>query len=276
MDTSDLGMRMKEYEDANKVYLTRRIPVMIRVDGRAFHTYTKGFERPFDKILTDAMQMTMKYLCENIPGCVLGYTQSDEISLLLIDYKTRNSGAWYNYVRRKVETAAASMATMAFNQMFSEIVMRRSIIELSECENDFDKVVVMDKYEKYMRKAGWASFDARAFNIPEFEVENEFIWRQSDCVRNSIQSVGHANFTDKELDHKNMNMIQDMLMTQKGINWNNFPVHLKRGSCCIKVPKVFNEGTEKEFTRNKWTIDTNIPIFTQDRSYISNCIVVEK
>lgn len=276
MDTSDLGKRMKEYEDANKVYLTRRIPVMIRVDGRAFHTYTKGFERPFDEILTKAMQMTMKYLCENIPGCVLGYTQSDEISLLLIDYRTRNSGAWYNYVRRKVETAAASMATMAFNQVFSELVMMRSLTELAKCTNSTEYLTVSEKYDKYMRRAGWASFDARAFNIPEFEVENEFIWRQSDCVRNSIQSVGHANFTEKELDHKNMNMIQDMLMTQRGINWNDFPVHLKRGSCCIKVPKVFNEGTEEEFTRNKWTIDENIPIFTQNRSYISNCIVVEQ
>lgn len=273
MDTSDIGKRMKEYENANKTYLTRRVPVMIRVDGISFHTFTKGFDRPFDDILTEAMQLTMKYLCEHIPGCVLGYTQSDEITLLLIDYKDRNSGAWYNYVKRKIESVVSSMTTMAFNQMFSEILNERLLNDLSKCANDTDCEKVKRKYEKYMNKAGWAMFDSRAWNMPEFEVENEFIWRQSDCVRNSIQAVGHANFTDKELDHKNMNMIQDMLFTQKGINWNEFPVKLKRGSCCIKIPKIFNEGTDKEFIRNKWVIDNDIPIFTKDRKYITSRII---
>lgn len=130
MDTSDFAKRMKEYEDVRKDYLTKRVPVMIRIDGKAFHTFTRGLAKPFDNILIEAMQQTMKYLCENISGCVLGYTQSDEITLLLIDYKSMAQGAWFGYVKRKVETISASMATMAFNKFYTDIVKERVRKEL--------------------------------------------------------------------------------------------------------------------------------------------------
>ena len=92
---NDLDIRMKEfYEFIPKTKLMRRTPVILRIDGKAFHTFTRGFQKPFDEILIKSMQETMKYLCENIQGCVLGYTQSDEISLLLVDYKNLNSSAW--------------------------------------------------------------------------------------------------------------------------------------------------------------------------------------
>lgn len=270
MDRSDLAKRMKEYEDARKIRLTRRVPVMIRLDGNAFHTFTRGFEKPFDDIMIEAMQRTMKYLCENISGCVLGYTQSDEITLLLIDYKSVTQGAWFGYVQRKVETISASMATMAFNNAYSEILKERMKDALAKCKTSEEKTKVKSHYVKYARKCGKAMFDSRAWNIPEFEVINELIWRQNDCTRNSIQSVGQANFSHKRLQNKDRHEIMDMLMLEKGINWNDYPTHLKRGSCCIKVPQVFNKGTLDEFTRNKWIIDTEIPIFTQDRDYINS------
>ena len=112
----ELGKRMKEfYENVPKTRLVRRMPVAIRIDGKAFHTFTKGFAKPFDEVLIKAMQNTMKYLCENIQGCVLGYHQSDEITLILIDYKKLTSAAWFDYEVQKVCSIAASMATMAFN-----------------------------------------------------------------------------------------------------------------------------------------------------------------
>ena len=132
-------------------------------------------------------------------------------------------------------------------------------------------------------------FDARAFNIPEFEVVNEFIWRQQDCTRNSIQSVGHANFSDKKMHRKNMSQIQDMLMLKKGINWNDFPTFLKRGSCCIKEnyfipeneipenhrnnlsPRTLDpEEDEYGVWRSRWVIDKEIPIFTQNKNYVND------
>lgn len=268
MDTSDFAKRMKEYEDVRKDYLTKRVPVMIRIDGKAFHTFTRGLAKPFDNILIEAMQQTMKYLCENISGCVLGYTQSDEITLLLIDYKSLAQGAWFGYVKRKVETISASMATMAFNKFYTDIVKERVRKELKGCETETDKKKVTDYYTKYARKCGKAMFDSRAWNMPEFEVINGFIWRQNDCVRNSIQSVAQANFSAKQLEHKNQKELMDMLMLKKGVNWNDYPIYLKRGTCCVKVPQTYNEGTPDEFTRSKWVIDKEIPTFTKDRDYI--------
>lgn len=117
----DLGTRMKTfYEGIPKTRLMRRCPVAIRIDGKAFHTFTRGFNKPFDAVLIEAMQETMRYLCENIQGCVLGYTQSDEITLILVDYKKLNSSAWFDYEVQKMCSIAASMATMAFNNFFKE------------------------------------------------------------------------------------------------------------------------------------------------------------
>lgn len=118
----NIGTRMKTfYEEVSKTKLMKRTPVAIRIDGRAFHTFTKGFNKPFDQTLMSAMQATMKYLCENIQGCVLGYTQSDEITLILVNYQKLNSSAWFDYEVQKLCSISASMTTMAFNLYFREI-----------------------------------------------------------------------------------------------------------------------------------------------------------
>ena len=277
----NLGTRMKEfYEQVPKFRLYRRIPVAIRIDGKAFHTFTRGFQKPFDEILIKSMQQTMKYLCENIQGCVLGYTQSDEITLILIDYKKLNSDAWFDYEIQKMCSISASMATMAFNKFFAEEVKAHAGFDL------YDQL--LDTYCKAIDKG--AMFDARCFNIPREEVTNLIYWRQLDATRNSIQMVGQANFSHKELQNKCCNMIQDMLMLQKGINWNNFPTHQKRGSCCVR--KVVNVTTkdiceEQEWgepiqktmvtTHYDWVIDTEIPIFKgEGREYIERLIQPEE
>ena len=124
----NLGVRMKEfYEQIPKTKLMRRTPVAIRIDGKAFHTFTKGFRKPFDHILIKTMQETTKYLCENIQGCVLGYTQSDEITLILVDYQKLTSSAWFDYEVQKLCSISASMATMAFNKYFAENVANKTL-----------------------------------------------------------------------------------------------------------------------------------------------------
>lgn len=122
MDNSDLAKRMKEYESVSKTKLIRRMPVIIRIDGRAFHTFTKGFQRPFDEVLIKSMQDTMKYLCENIQNCALGYHQSDEITLLLVDYKELDTSPWFDNEVQKICSITASMATMVFNKCFQKYV----------------------------------------------------------------------------------------------------------------------------------------------------------
>ena len=260
----ELGIRMKTYyEQIPKSRLMRRTPVAIRVDGKAFHTFTRGMKRPFDDILIETMQQTMKYLCENIQGCVLGYTQSDEITLILIDYQKLTSSAWFDYEVQKMCSIAASMATMAFNKYFYENIPIGK-----------DKEGV---YYKALEKG--AMFDARCFNIPKEEVANLIYWRQLDATRNSIQMVGQANFSQKELHGKSCNKIQDMLMLEKGINWNNFPIYQKRGTCCIKEVYQNEDVDIKDGPcyRTRWVIDKNIPIFKgEDRAYIENLIYVDE
>jgi len=232
----ELDKRMKEYyEQIPKTKLMRRTPVIIRIDGKAFHTFTKGMNRPFDDILIKTMQETTKYLCENIQGCVLGYTQSDEISLVLIDYQRLTTDAWFDYEVQKMCSVAASMATMAFNKFFNNIVESEYKVRKELCKNNTgnsEKANAM--FDVYFKKMNCAMFDTRCFNIPKEEVANYIYWRQLDATRNSIQMVGQANFSHKELHNKSCNMIQDMLMIQKEINWNDLPTYQKRGTCVTK------------------------------------------
>ena len=272
MKRDDLGNRMKIfYEEVPKTRLMRRCPVICRIDGKAFHTFTRGFKRPFDDVLIMTMQETAKYLCENIQGCQLAYTRSDEISLLLIDYQRFETSAWFDYEIQKMCSISASMATMAFNRIFSETVSDLKV----------DNTKPMDRYFEVAYLG--AMFDARVFNIPREEVTNYFYWRQLDASRNSIQMVGQANFSHRELQHKSCNDIQDMLMTQKGINWNDFPTYQKRGSCVVRNKIVLELDGVKETCmlrdskqgENNWIIDKDIPIFKgDDRQYIEQFVNV--
>ena len=284
MDTSKLAKRMKEfYEEIPKNKLMRRCPVVIRCDGRSFHTLTRNFKRPFDEVLIKTMQETTKYMCENIQGCVLGYTQSDEISLVLIDYKRLDSQAWFDYEVQKMCSIAASMATMAFNKFFAHEIAAQSKRLYTEYLNDNDSSYI-DALEKASNKG--AMFDARVFNVPKEEVANYIYWRQLDASRKSIQMVGQANFSHRALQNKSCNDIQDMLMDFKGINWNDLPAYQKRGSCVIRTENTEtireeNIGTDgsvigtKVTVRPKWVIDKNIPIFKGGgRKYIEDLVMV--
>lgn len=292
----DLGKRMKEfYEQVPKTRLVRRMPVMIRIDGKAFHTFTRGFKRPFDEILIKSMQETTKYLCEHIQGCVLGYTQSDEITLILVDYKKLDSSAWFDYEVQKLCSISASMATMAFNKIFLDNV--DLVYQEEFYKRGLDQGGTLSEIEKldsefyiYYSKANKAMFDARCFNIPREEVTNLIYWRQLDATRNSIQMVGQANFSHRELQGKSCNIIQDMLHEERGINWNDFPTHQKRGTCVVRRPgkleierKVieqdFGEPEVREIARQyyEWVIDTEIPIFKgEGRKYIEDLIQPEE
>ena len=221
------------------------------------------------------MQQTMLYLCENIQGCVLGYSQSDEITLILQDYKTLTTSAWFDYEIQKICSISASMATMAFNKFFSENAyqVRADDIRLPDNAEAEYKTILYEAVNK------GAMFDARCFNIPKEEVTNLIYWRQLDAARNSVQMVGQAYFSHKELQNKSCSDIQDMLMEKYNINWNDFPTTQKRGSCAIKVhyqnPEVdIKDGAD---IRSSWIIDNEIPQFKgEGREYIEQLINFEE
>ena len=266
----DLGKRMKTYEYVTRNHLTRRTPVIIRIDGKAFHTFTRGFQRPFDDLLVKSMQDTMKYLCENIQGCVLGYTQSDEITLVLVDYKRLDTAAWFDYNVQKCASIAASMATMAFNRAFEHNV--RCYVVQWRNEHDDPCYEPDPQYSAWVKAMNsGAMFDARVFNIPKEEVCNCLLWRQLDAARNSIQMVGQAHFSHSELQNKSCNEIQEMLFSKCGINWNDTPTHLKRGSCCVRRPDPYHAE------RPRWVIDLEIPEFKgEGRAYVDDLIMPQE
>ena len=282
MDTSDLAKRMKDYEMRDRYFLQKRIPVAIRVDMRAGHTFTRGFKRPFDYIFMKSMQETAKYMCENMGNAKFAYVQSDEITIILTDYDTLETDCWFNYRTDKLCSISASMATMAFNKYFAENVANEILeYKTSMVPQCVEIQQEIKKYHDTLRAAvnKGAMFDARCFNIPKEEVTNLIYWRQLDASRNSIQMVGQANFSHNELQNKSCNDIQDMLMLQKNINWNDFPTYQKRGSCVVKSDEKEtitedNIGT-KMTIRSKWIIDKEMPILKgKDRAYIDKLVYV--
>lgn len=213
MKIESIGERMKNnYEDRDRFYLLRRIPVIIRLDGRAFHTFTKHCEKPFDKEFCAMMDNTCKYLVTNIQGCKCGYVQSDEISLLLTDFDTLTTESWFDYNKSKIESISSSMASVMFNSY------------------DYCKKLL---YKININTIHYPVFDSRSFNIPKEEVVNYFIWRQKDWIRNSVSMLARTVFSNKELYKKNLSQIHDMLY-DRGVNWSNIDDRYKNGTVILK------------------------------------------
>lgn len=224
--TDALGDRMKQqYEDRTRFLLPRRTNTIIRVDGRAFHTLTRSFKKPYDEHLVEAMNAAAMSLCKEAQGSRIAYVQSDEISVLLMDYDKITTTAWFDGNVQKIASVSAAIATAAFNLDLGGMVPP-------------------------------ATFDARVFTIPDpIEVENYFIWRQNDAVRNSIQSMAQSHFPHKRLQGLNGNQLQELLWSETGLNWNDLPIEQKRGRVVRRLGGV-------------WHIDREPPSFTQVPRYV--------
>jgi len=227
-----LGDRMKQYERTSQDELIRRIPVIIRVDGRSFHTFTKRFKTstgPYSDQLHRCMMFTAQQLVQQIQGCRFAYKQSDEISLLCEDWDTLLTQPWFGYNVQKMTSISAAIASNAFNYYLHNVL---SIVP--------------------SQMSDYASFDSRVHNLPYEEIENYFIWRQQDATRNSIQMYGQFFFPHKQLQGVSCDALQGKMLLEKDFNWNDVPTWQKRGSVVTK------DGT--------W--DMEIPIFTQQREWI--------
>ena len=130
-------------------------------------------------------------------------------------------------------------------------------------------------YTDYLKRADQANFDSRAFNLPMEEVNNYFVWRQRDAIRNSIQATAQASFSHKQLNGVNCKKALEMLLTEKQVDWETFPTVWKRGTCCIKMPQLLNQGTPSEIVREKWCLDLEIPVFSEDCTYVEKRIHFE-
>lgn len=230
MDKS-LAVRMKEnYELRTQSSLPRRTNVIIRLDGKAFHSFTKkiGALKPFDEDLMSRMDMTAKFLCANIQGCQLGYIQSDEISLLLTDFEHVNTDAWFDNNVQKMVSVSASLATGFFNSIPSGMVGHNPFAHTAK----YDSLDVNDWL--LMADTELAYFDSRAFSIPDkIEVYNYLVWRIRDWERNSLQMLARKYYSHSQLHEKNTTQLHDMLH-EAGDNWAKLPDGYKRGRICSK------------------------------------------
>lgn len=280
MKNDSLGDRMKGYENVTRNKLMRRGYTIIRIDGKAFHSYTKGLIRPFDDGLIQDMNNTAIYLCKNIMGVKLGYVQSDEISLILTDFDNLNTEAWFDNNIQKMASVADSMATAKFNHLRTIRIIKNS----TTSEND--GLLTIHPHQKDIMEIKLAEFDARVFQVPNREeVINYLIWRQQDAIRNSISSVAQSLYSHKELYNVNTNQMQELIF-QKGINWNNYKTREKRGGVIRKITEIIpmdiksydlmpngnisvNGIGEK---RTKWIEDINAPEIIKDRDFYYNII----
>lgn len=196
-----LGMRMKHnYEDRNRTYLTRRTPVIIRLDGKAFHTLTRGCAKPFDIGIFEAMRGAATEVFKNVQGAKVAYVQSDEVTILVRDDDTLDTDAWFDYNVQKMVSISASLMSVNFTKLYGKTGI----------------------------------FDSRVFNIPNAEVVNNFLWRCQDWKRNSIQMFSRSVFSHKELHKKSTEDMHEMLH-QKGMNWTTDVLpHFKNGTFIYK------------------------------------------
>lgn len=228
-----LGDRMKTYEQAFRYYLPIHSYVIVRVDGKAFHTFTEHCLRPFDYPLMAAMDKTARELCAEIQGAKFGFVQSDEISILLYDFCKINTSAWFDNNYTKIVSVSASLATSSFIRHYS-----------------FGKEI----------PCGFG-FDSRAYILPtKDEVANYFVWRQQDAVRNSIQMAARAEFSHRECMYRNNEELQEMLF-KRGINWNDYTVRCKRGGF------VSYQRAHEQDAHSSW-IFIEPPTFTKDREFL--------
>ncbi len=242
MDKTSLGDRMKEYESVTQDVLMRRTPVIIRLDGKAFHTFTKRFkdfddslnETPFSTDMKDCMITTATFLTHYIQGARIAYAQSDEISILCTDWATFDTQQWFGGKIQKIVSVSASLASTAFQSMY-------------------------EHYEHIDYVPHKPLFDSRVFNLPKEEVTNYFIWRQKDAMRNSVNMLGQYHFPHRELMGKKVDEVRDMLYKKYHVDWLGLPTWMKRGFCVQSNHAVSSRGPVP---------DMDIPEFTQDREYI--------
>lgn len=254
-DKKSLGDRMKEYEKAYDFKLSKRTPIILRLDGRAFHTFTRYFEKPYSLDLMNVMDKTARYLCENIQGAKIAYVQSDEITILIKYYDNLNSEPWFNNELQKMISISSAMASSYFTMMLPDL---------------YDKLRHRG-VDYFVRPV---QFDCRAFTVPVDDVCNNFIWRQQDGERNSIQMFGLSHFSQKELHKCSCKGIIKKCEEEKNARWDQLSNYLKRGRC-IRKEIIENPIEMKGLDRiiDKWIIDKEIPIFKDNRNYIERYLI---
>ena len=253
---SDNGKQIKEnFENSTRSYLTPKGYFFLRLDGKAFSSYTRDLQKPFDLEFMADMNDTAKFLCENIQGTKCAFVQSDEISIVLTDFETPQTSLWFDGNIQKIVSTSAALASAKFNQLR----LARGLNKL-------------------------AVFDSRVFPVPDFYWANEvFIWRQEDCSKNSIQMLARTHFSHKHCENKSSRDLLEMLKVEKNISWHDCPVGFQRGRVIHKQSRTIPSGSKvlesgktiniNEHTRQDWVI-VEPPVFSQEPNFLKQFIPI--
>jgi tRNA(His) 5'-end guanylyltransferase len=258
MINDNFGDRMKAYEAVTDVRLTGLTPVILRVDGKSFHTLTAKINKPFDGLFMQVMNHTALELCRQIPNCRFGYVQSDEISLVLLEPSVC-SEQWFNGRLQKMTSIAASIASTEF---------RMNLLETLNVTKDNP-----EDWAPYTPLVKNALFDCRAFNIPEMDVCNYFIWRQKDCRRNAILSMAQHHIGKKNVCGIDVSGLTARLHSM-GFSESDIPS--LNGRSCIKAKKELKRTDGSVFTRAKWDIVENVPVFSSNRIFVEKHLEIKE
>jgi tRNA(His) guanylyltransferase len=249
-----LGDYMKEIEGVSKTSLTKKTPVIIRVDGKSFHTFCKGFEKPYDTFFNECLNRTVLRLCNNIQGAKYAERHSDEMSILVTDYDSEQTEAFFDYQVEKICSVVASIATGEFiKQLFIDKGLREDYLVSSPdgtCKQ-------------------WPAFDCRCFNIEKEDVEKYFRWRQKDALRNSVNSIANFYFGHKKSMNKNTKELKELLFEEKGIDWNQIPKGERAGYVCVKRLTEI-ETPNGIVNRQKWFLEPAPQSYNELSEYLSN------
>jgi tRNA(His) guanylyltransferase len=259
-----LGDRMKRYEEPTRFALPRRTYTVLRVDGRAFHSWTRGLDKPYDTDFMACIDSAAIALCEQISGAQFAYVQSDEISVLAVDFDKEDTQSWFDGNVQKWASVGASVATMAFNNAVMAYLTQAGDMAQN----------------KILQKKPNAVFDARVFTIPDpIEVENYFVWRQQDAERNSIMMLARAYASHRQLAGKKR-ADQHEIIHKAGDNWARHPVRFKHGAVVRKSgigewgkdlgPQPKPESHEV----GNWHVDRDTPTFTKVREYLRKLVPI--
>ena len=241
--------------------LPHRLPLIIRVDGKAFSKLTrdlKGPGDPFNREFVAIMNDVATSLCREIQGTQLAYVQSDEVSVLVHGYKTHDSQSYFDNQLQKIVSVAASIAAATFTADSWRVFGSR------------------DKYDPSAYDVRPVFFDARAFILPEHDVANYFLWRQQDAIRNSVQMLARSHYSHKECDGKSCEMMKVML-SEKNVKWDELPGGLRRGRVAVKRPEEHTinvNGESRKILRSAWMVE-DAPTFSQNRSFFDHMLATE-
>ena len=250
MLTGKVHDRISHYEEIADTKLLPKVPVIIRLDGRSFFKATSKLEKPFCASFMEAMSITLLKICKEVSGCIFGYTFHDEILIISKNDQTIDTNPWYNNSIQKIISVTSSLASL----------------ELNKNAKDLNISFVGD-----------AVFTGTVFVVPPTEDINTLVSKQQQAF---YTAVSMASFYElhKKYDTETVREILvgrsvdeklELLEQECEIDFNSYPAPFRRGVACYKAPKLFST-TEGNVLKDKWIIDTNIPIFTKDHSFLGN------